>query len=98
MILALFAVALICVILVLLSYPKLTSFYGWFVYLCERSVYLSSQKRFHLWKLGAIQKIKDMKGQGVVVFMKQDTVRYLSSLLTFATADNPDVFTRSQQW
>ncbi|KAJ9120669.1 hypothetical protein QFC22_002600 [Naganishia vaughanmartiniae] len=83
MILALFAVALICVILILLSYPQLTSFYGWFVYLCERSAYLSSRKQFHLWKLGAIQKIKDMRGQGVVVFLKQDTISAMVEALIY---------------
>ncbi|KAJ9112318.1 hypothetical protein QFC19_000737 [Naganishia cerealis] len=83
MIVALFAITLFCVIFTLLSYPRLTSFYRWFVYLCERSAYLSSKKRFHLWKLGAIQKIKNMKGQGVVVFMKHDTISAMVEALIY---------------
>lgn len=92
-ILALFAVSLFCVIAALILYPQLASFYRWFVYLCERNTYLSSNKRWYRWKLGAIQLIKGIQQQSVAVFIKQDTVRSGRAHLAFiaSAGSSPDI-------
>ncbi|KAI5454120.1 hypothetical protein NCC49_005110 [Naganishia albida] len=82
-ILALFAIVLLCVVLTLLAYPQLTSFYRWFVYLCERSTYLSRKGRSQRWKMGMIRKIQSMKDQSVAVFIKHDTISSMVEALLY---------------